>query len=43
MLKHYDLFCGSTGQDYGRAIVERIESGYAVAGYTYHNLHASKL
>lgn len=37
MLKHYDLFCGSTGQNYGRAIIDRIDNGYAIAGYDYHN------
>lgn len=35
-IRHYDLNCGSSGQDYGRSIINRIEGGYAIAGYTYH-------
>lgn len=38
-IKHYDVGClpTSNGQDFGRAIINRIDNGYAIAGYTYQN------
>ncbi|MDZ4713136.1 MAG: T9SS type A sorting domain-containing protein [bacterium] len=36
-ISHYNFSCGASGQDYGRSIINRIDKGYAIAGYTYQN------
>ncbi|MEO8664769.1 MAG: hypothetical protein ABI462_04670, partial [Ignavibacteria bacterium] len=34
-IKHYDVACVNPGYDYGRSIINRIDNGYGIAGYSY--------
>ena len=34
-IRSYDLFCNIPGDDHGTSIINRIDNGYAIAGYSY--------
>lgn len=34
-ISHYNMSCVNPGQEYGRAIINRVDNGYAIAGYDY--------
>jgi len=37
-ISHYNMLCPtSSGQEYGRSIINRIDKGYAIAGYEYNS------
>lgn len=37
-ISHYNMLCPTaSGQEYGKSIIDRVDKGYAIAGYEYNN------